>query len=97
MIFIDFIDVWGVLGVCLGCAGGVCAWGVRGGGGCLGCAWGCLGVLGGAWGVLGGAKLSCQTFMVDEGEEGEENKSALIDHRLSPMVLKRQKLIIKKF
>ena len=63
---------------------------------CLGCAWGvlgvCLGVLGGAWGclgVLGGAKLSCQTFMVDEGEgegKGEGNKSALIDHRLSPMV-----------
>ena len=60
---------------------------------CLGCAWGvlgvCLGVLGCAWGVLGGAKLSCQTFMVDEGEgegKGEEDKSALIDHRLSPMV-----------
>ena len=45
----------------------------------------CLGVLGCAWGVLGGAKLSCQTFMVDEGEgEEEEDKSALIDHRLSP-------------
>ena len=60
----------------------------------LGVCWGC--VLfggGGAWGVLGGAKLSCQTFMVDEGGEGEEeegkDKSALIDHRLSPMVKKR--------
>ena len=76
-----------MFGVCLGCAGGVL------GGGCLGCAWVCLGcawdVLGCAWGVPGGAKLSCQTFMVDEGEEEEEegkDKIALIDHRLSPMV-----------
>ena len=59
---------------------GVCLWVCLG---CAGCAWVCLG-------VLGGAKLSCQTFMVDEGEEEEEeeeeDKSALIDHRLSPMV-----------
>ena len=37
--------------------------------------------MGGAW----GAKLSCQTFILDEeGEEGggESDKSAFIDHRL---------------
>ena len=78
-------------GVCLGCAGGGALGGV-----CLGCAWGVLGGAWGAWGVLGGAKLSCQTFMVDEGGEGEggeEDKSALIDHRLSPMVKMEGKCI----
>ena len=66
-------------------------------GGCLGDAWG---VPRGCWGVLGGAKLSCQTFILDEGKgEGEEgegggkDKSAFIDHRLSPMV-KRRKITI---
>ena len=54
--------------------------------------WG-WGVLGGALEVLRGAKFICQTFILDEGEEGEggeggggNDKSALIDHRLSPMV-----------
>ena len=93
-IFIDFIDAWGCLGGALGvpmpggCRGG--AWG------CLGGAWGCLGgawgVPGGCLGVLGGAKLSCQTFILDEGkgegEGGGKDKSAFIDHRLSPMVKK---------
>ena len=38
----------------------------------------CLGVLKCAWGVLGDAKLSCQTFMVDEGEEEERKKKTKV-------------------
>ena len=68
----------GVLGEGLGGLGR--AWG------CLGVDWGCLGCLG-VLGGAGGAKLSCQTFILDEGGGGEGNdKSAFIEHRLSPMV-----------